>query len=200
MALEEFLNRREIFKELRRTVAGGQKSFVINFDQLLEYDMALAKDLLDNPNDFLSKADGVLEDITKLPGMRLRVRDLDKSIGLGKIRAEHVGKFIQVEGTVSRADELKFIERKGEPEYRAPYKDYQRIRVNGLDVDLTENLVGEANEGNKIIATGTLKAAPTTVPNQFEKLLTANYIVLPDKEECQRKGGVWNGVSCRAGE
>lgn len=237
--MEEFLNRREVFRELRRTVVRGQKSFVVKFDQLLEYDMALARDLLDNPNDFLSRADGILEGITKIPGMRLRVRGLDRSWKPDEIRAGDIGKFIEVEGTVSRAGELKFIGRKeGEPEYRDPYRDYQRIQINGLDVDLTNELVGEANEGNKVIATGILKTAPASEeqlilakedlwwlskkmqeiaeknPNWsayavFEeaaaefgparKLLVANHIVLPDKETCERGGGIWDGVSCVKG-
>lgn len=227
--MEEFLNRREVIRELRRTVVRGQKSFVVKFDQLLEYDMALARNLLDNPKDFLSKADEILEGITKIPGMRLRVRGLDRSWKPDEIRAGDIGKFIEVEGTVTQAGELGFI--RGEEDLR----DYQRIQINGLDVNLTDELVGEANEGNKVIATGILKTAPASEeqliltkddlwwlskkmqgiaeknPNWsayavFEeaaaefgparKLLVANHIVLPDKETCEREGGIWDGVSC----
>ncbi len=196
MGIEEFLRGRETIKKLRKVAAAGRKSLVITFDQLLEHDMKLARELIDSPSDFLNKADEILEDITKIPKMRLRVRDVRdrRPMRTDEIRAEHIDKFIEVEGAVTQAGGLKFI-RDNED-----YRDYQRIRVNGLDVDLAEDLVGEANEGNKIIATGVLKATPTTVPNQFEKLLAANYIVLPDKEECQRKGGVWDGVSCRVEE
>ncbi|MFQ6129181.1 MAG: LAGLIDADG family homing endonuclease, partial [Candidatus Hadarchaeaceae archaeon] len=105
--LEEFLHRREILKELRRIAREGQKSLVVAFDRLLEFDMELAKSLLDNPVDFLDTADEILGGITKLPGMRLRVMGLDKSVEIRKIRAGHVGKFIQVEGILTRAGEVK---------------------------------------------------------------------------------------------
>ncbi len=107
--LEKFLHRRETLKELRRIAGKGQKSLVISFDRLLEFDMELAKSLLDNPIDFLDTADEILEGITKLPGMRLRVMGLDKSMTMEirKIRAGHVGKFIQVEGILTRSGEVK---------------------------------------------------------------------------------------------
>lgn len=105
--LEEFLHRREILKELRRIAREGRKSLVIAFDRLLEFDMELAKSLLDNPVDFLDTADEILGGITKLPGMRLRVMGLDKSVEIRKIRAGHVGKFIQVEGILTRSGEVK---------------------------------------------------------------------------------------------
>lgn len=105
--LEEFLHRREILKELRRIAREGHKSLVIAFDRLLEFDMKLAKSLLDNPVDFLDTADEILGGITKLPGMRLRVMGLDKSVEIRKIRAGHVGNFIQVEGILTRSGEVK---------------------------------------------------------------------------------------------
>ncbi len=107
--LEKFLHRRETLKELRRIAGKGRKSLVISFDRLLEFDMELAKSLLDNPIDFLDTADEILEGITKLPGMRLRVMGLDKSMTMEirKIRAGHVGKFIQVEGILTRSGEVK---------------------------------------------------------------------------------------------
>lgn len=105
--LEKFLHRREILKELRRIAGEGRKSLVIAFDRLLEFDMELAKSLLDSPIDFLDTADEILRGITKLPGMRLRVMGLDKLVEIRRIRAEHVGKFIQVEGILTRAGEVK---------------------------------------------------------------------------------------------
>ncbi len=105
--LDKFLHRKEILKELRRIAAAGRKSLVIAFEQLLEFDMETAKSLLDNPIDFLDTADEILGGITKLPGMRLRVMGLDKSTEIRNIRAERVGKFIQVEGILTRAGEVK---------------------------------------------------------------------------------------------
>jgi len=105
--LGEFLRRKEVLKELRRLAAAGQKSLVIEFDSLLNFNMDLAKVLLDSPADFIDTADKILTDITKLPGMRLRVKSLDKSIPIRKIRAENVGNFIQVDGLLKRVGEVK---------------------------------------------------------------------------------------------
>jgi len=105
--LEEFLHRKEILKELRRLAAAGQKSLVVEFEQLLEFNMELSKALLNAPNDFLDAADAILTEITKLPGMHLRVKGLDKTTVIRNIRAEHVGKFVQVEGIMTRSSEVK---------------------------------------------------------------------------------------------
>ncbi len=105
--LESFLHRKEVLKELRRVVAAGQKSLMIEFEELLEFDKELAKELLDAPIGFFEAADEMLEGITKVKGMRLRVKGLDIAIEIRNIRAEHVSKFIQVEGMVTRAGEVK---------------------------------------------------------------------------------------------
>lgn len=105
--LEEFLHGKDIIKELRRRTSSGHKSIVIDFENLLEFNKNLAKALLDSPPGFFDAADAMLEDITKIPGMRFRVKSLPESIEIRNIRAEHVSKFIQVEGIMTRAGEVK---------------------------------------------------------------------------------------------
>jgi len=105
--MENFLHRREILKGLRKAAARGRKSLVVPFEQILKFDMALAKSLLDNPTDFLDTADATLEGITKVPGMRMRVMGLDSTVEIRNIRAGQVGKFIQVEGVLTRSGEVK---------------------------------------------------------------------------------------------
>lgn len=106
-ALEKFLHSREILKELRRVVATGQKSLSVSFEQLIKYEIGLGKYLLDRPSEFFADADAILEGTTKVAGMHLRVKELDKSVEIRNIRAKEVGKFIQVEGIVVRASEVK---------------------------------------------------------------------------------------------
>ncbi len=105
--LEELLHGQKIRRELRKLAAEGQKSLELDFDILLGHDMELAKHLLERPGDFLEVANEILEDITKIPKCRLRIRKLDKTMTVREIRSEHVGRFIQVEGVLTRASEIK---------------------------------------------------------------------------------------------
>lgn len=105
--LEEFLNDSEILDKLHELTSEGKKSLTITFDQLVERDMELAKALLDEPSSFLDKADEILEDITDIPRSHLRIKGLDETTEIRQIRAEDVGEFIQVEGILTRASEVK---------------------------------------------------------------------------------------------
>ncbi|MEW6222136.1 MAG: minichromosome maintenance protein MCM [Candidatus Hadarchaeota archaeon] len=105
--LEDYLHRREISKELKKVMASGHKSLVVEFKDLVEFDEKLAKVLLDSPMEFLDKADSTLSGITKIPDVRFRVKGLDKTVEIRHIRANHVGKFIQVEGVLKSAGEVK---------------------------------------------------------------------------------------------
>jgi len=105
--LEDFIRRREISKELKRMVASGHKSLVVGFEELTEFDKNLAESLLDAPAEFLDTADSILGGITKIPDVRFRVKGLGKSVEIRLIRAAHVSKFIQVEGVMRRAGQVK---------------------------------------------------------------------------------------------
>ncbi len=105
--LGDFLRGKEIQKELRKITTAGSKSLVVEFERLLEFDKALAENLLDAPILFFEAADETLGNITKIPGFRLRVKGADKVIDIRGIHAEHVSKFIQVEGVMTRAGEVK---------------------------------------------------------------------------------------------
>jgi replicative DNA helicase Mcm len=105
--LEEFLHQKDVLKELRKRTAAGYKSVVVDFGDLLSFDKELAKVLLDSPTELLAAAEEVLEGITKIPGACLRVKGLPESVEIRNIRAEHVSRFIQVEGIMTRAGEVK---------------------------------------------------------------------------------------------
>jgi replicative DNA helicase Mcm len=105
--LEDFLHRRKILNELRRLTNVGQKSLVADYGDLVAFDKQLATFLLDSPREFLKSADEILEGITKIPGMRLRVKNLDKSVDIRDIRSVHLSKFIQIEGILVRASDVR---------------------------------------------------------------------------------------------
>lgn len=196
--IEGFLRKKENLKELRRACTRGEKSLIVHFDKFLEHDLKLAKSLIDNPDEFLRTADKILEDITKLPGARLRVRGLDRTLEIQELRAEHVDNFVQVSGAVTGVNETRFLKREGDvdrPDLEE-FEDYQIIRIGPLVVELTADLVGKAQKGDTVIITGTLKAVPTGIPAAlipskralFDKLLVANHIEKEKAESGKQEG------------
>ncbi len=105
--LENFLHSNEILEELQRVSSEGKRSLVIEYDRLVDKDLDLAKALLEEPIDFLDKADEILEDITEIPSFHLRVKNIDATRELRENRASDVGKFILLEGIITRASDVK---------------------------------------------------------------------------------------------
>ncbi len=105
--LEEFLHSNEVLEELRKLSSEGKKSLIMNYDRLVERDTELAKTLLNEPLAFLEKADEIIEDITEIPNSHLRIKGLDETVDVRGVRAEDVGKFIQLEGILTRASDVK---------------------------------------------------------------------------------------------
>ncbi|MEM2878141.1 MAG: minichromosome maintenance protein MCM [Candidatus Hadarchaeales archaeon] len=105
--LEEFIRRKDFLKETKKRTASGHKSVVVSFSEILDFDKDLANGLLDSPSDILDWADKKLEEITGIPNMHLRVYGLPETVEIRNIRADHVGKFIQVDGILTKAGEVK---------------------------------------------------------------------------------------------
>lgn len=170
--LNEFLHQKEILKQLRRTCASGDTSLVIDFDKFLEFDLELAKNLMYNPAELLAQANGILEEITKIPGMCLRVRGLDKTFETKDIRASHVGKFVQVSGAITWVSKPKLVKINEEPE---EFEDYQEIQLDDfLSVVLRRDLVGKVGPEDQITLTGTLGAVKGK--EFYDFILEANHL------------------------
>jgi hypothetical protein len=168
--LGNFLHGREVIKKLRRAVANGRTSFVINFEDLLRHDLGLAHDLVYDPDRFLSAADEILRDLTKLPDIHLRVRGLDRTYKPNELRARDIDHFVQIEGTVTSVTEPRFV-KEGDA-----FEDYQHARVDGLEVELWGDLVGMVRLPDRVRATGTLLAIPTQTAGTFRPFLRANHV------------------------
>lgn len=155
--------------ELRKATAAGQKSLIISFDQLLEFSMELARHLIDHPRGFFSCANRVLEEITGEPGMHLHVKNLFDALGqsvkIRKLRAEHIGKFVQVEGcVVSKSESCFYLQDVGwigniisldaplrvDSGWRSSYPLKCVIGCGGFEAD------GCVRLGNYVIVTGIL--------------------------------------------
>ncbi len=80
---------------------------MIDFDNLVEHDITLAKYLLESPHPFFKIANGLLVELTGNPKIQLRVRGAGGLTRIRELRATHVGKFVQVEGILTRASEIK---------------------------------------------------------------------------------------------
>lgn len=174
--LVEFLHQKEVLKQLRRTCASGNTSLVIDFDKFLKFDLELAKTLIYNPVEFLAQANRILEDTTKIPIFCLRVRNLDKTLELGDIRAEHIKHFVQVSGLVASTGGTKFV-KLGDVE---EFEDYQEAEIGqnpSVNVVLSRDLVGKAKVGCLVVITGVVEAVqasgfyePRIAVNHLEKV------------------------------
>lgn len=106
--LREFFSRKKVRKELEAAQVSGKTSLVVEFDDLITYEKGfLANSLLESPHRFFRLANQVLAEESGNPKMQLRVRGAGESVKIRNLRAEHVGKFIQVEGILTRASEIK---------------------------------------------------------------------------------------------
>jgi len=105
--LENFLHSPDFSKKIKGAVAASQKSIVVTYDEIIDFSGELARALLEKPKDFFAISDSILEGITKIPGAKLRVKSLDRTVDIKDIRAEHLGKFIQIEGILLRAGEIR---------------------------------------------------------------------------------------------
>lgn len=106
--LNDFLHGKEVRNLVKAAVSKGQKSVVVKFEQILEHDEELAKYLLEHPEDFLQTANQELEGIGGVP-LVLRVCSLGKenTVEIRNLREVHLRKFIQIEGIVTRASEVR---------------------------------------------------------------------------------------------
>jgi replicative DNA helicase Mcm len=107
----EFLNE-YYFNDLVTAATEGKKSIAIDFPLLDQFDVEIADMLFDDPEPVIEAAEEAVKQIdTGLAESKFRVRfmhlPLSKDIRIRNIRAEHIGKFIQLDGTVKRASEIR---------------------------------------------------------------------------------------------
>jgi len=107
----EFLN--EFYKQdLAQAINEGKKSIFIDFSSLDRFDMELSDYLSENPEEAISLAEEATKQLdVGMTEAKIRVRFFNlpesKEIRIRKVRAEHIGKMIVVEGFVRRASEIR---------------------------------------------------------------------------------------------
>lgn len=94
----------------------GSRSLIIDFEDLATFDSSLAKNLIDNPDEFLAYASKAAEAQLKIEDpeyaekvemIYVRFRGLLDKVSLRNVGAEHRGKLIMVDGILIRATMVK---------------------------------------------------------------------------------------------
>ncbi|MGV8141837.1 MAG: minichromosome maintenance protein MCM [Candidatus Woesearchaeota archaeon] len=91
-------------EQLHGNVSKGEKFVVVNFSDLSRFNLELAQELLENPEDVLRACEIAIEqfDFPNAKEFKIRFRNLPKSqeIMIRDIRSSHLTKFIQIVGIV----------------------------------------------------------------------------------------------------
>lgn len=109
--LYEFFN--EFYKsEIVSAANEGRKSFNVDFSLLDKFDIEIADKLLETPDEIMDLMVEALKHIEmglSESAMKPRFFNLpeNRNIRIRNIRAEHIGKFIEVDGQVKRASEIR---------------------------------------------------------------------------------------------
>ena len=109
--ISEFLN--EFYKdELLTSVSEEKKSIRIDFSLVDKFDVELADNLLENPEEFIEAAEeAVKQTDTGLAEAKLKLRFFNlpesREVRIRNLRAEHLGKLVTIDGIVKRASEVR---------------------------------------------------------------------------------------------
>ena len=101
---------------IRTMTLMGQKSVVIDFSDLYMFDADLAKTLIDEPDQMLEYLSEAIRSVAYIENAEYaksvdkffpRIRGLTQTVPLRKLRSEHVGKLIAIEGILVRATPIR---------------------------------------------------------------------------------------------
>ena len=96
-----------IIKNLRKDL----KFVVVDFAELSKFDLDLANELLENPEDTIKAAEISLQqfDLEEINGAKVRFSNLPKNqkIMVRNIRSKHIGKLMEVEGIVRQKSDVR---------------------------------------------------------------------------------------------
>lgn len=115
--LQNFLKFGEKYRQrIAQLAVTGSRSLVIDFEDLLTFDSALAKSIIEKPDEYLEYtkkaawAQLKIEDpeyADEVKDLNVRFRMLPEKVSLRTIGSEHIGKLIMVEGILVRATTVK---------------------------------------------------------------------------------------------
>ncbi|NCO97507.1 MAG: AAA family ATPase [Candidatus Aenigmarchaeota archaeon CG_4_10_14_0_8_um_filter_37_24] len=106
----EFL-REKYYKDLALAVSQGSRTLKVDFSELDKFNPDLADAILEKPDENLEIINESIKqiDFPKKGEIKIRFFNLPENTGLRirNIRAEHIGKFLTVDGIVKRASEVR---------------------------------------------------------------------------------------------
>ena len=141
-------------KRIRRMAIEKSTSLVIDFEDLLEYDMNLATELIERPRRVIEGASNAVKIVaeTEIPDFireryTARFAGLQELVPLRKIRSRHINKLIAVEGIVTRITPIKYLIRKAV--YVNKYNPADRIIIDTLGYPRTLTAINGGEELEK---------------------------------------------------
>jgi len=102
-------------RRLAQMAISGSRSLIIDFDDLIAFDAALTREIIEKPDEYLEYlnrsawAQMKIEDPEYAEQVKLfvRFRKLPEKLSLRRMGSEHLGKFIMVDGIIVRATPVK---------------------------------------------------------------------------------------------
>ncbi|MBN1275208.1 minichromosome maintenance protein MCM [Candidatus Woesearchaeota archaeon] len=100
------------YEDLVKAVSKGNKHIIIPFNELSQFHVELAEDLLDDPENVLLAARHTIEQMDlggDTKGFEVRFSNLPQTthIKVRDIRSKHIGKFLQMEGIVRQKSDVR---------------------------------------------------------------------------------------------
>jgi len=97
----------QIVENLRK----DNKFVIVDFTELSKFDLDLANELLEAPEDTIKAAELAIEqfDLEAIKGFKVRFKNLpeNQTIMIRNIRSDHIGKFMYVDGVVRQKSDVR---------------------------------------------------------------------------------------------
>lgn len=115
-AFEEILSGEKYALRLSEAALYGRDAFTLDFEDVLRYDLELAKGLVERPGEFLKHASNAAmqrlnvvdpEYAGRVEGLSVRLSALPNITAIREIGAKHINKLVMVEGIVVRASPVQ---------------------------------------------------------------------------------------------
>lgn len=97
-------------KQLHQAMSKGDKSISINFSDLSKFNLDLAQDIIENPEDTIRAAEISIEQFGfNIKDFKVRIKNLPKTQQemIRNIRSTHLNKFIQVTGIIRQKSDVR---------------------------------------------------------------------------------------------